>query len=93
MNTPDLQGRTPLIWAAMKGYLELAGTLIDYGASISVTDQYGKDAQVIKVQSNDIAHLLTVVRPCGSSSTSEGNEHHDATDLISILLNILCVSI
>ena len=46
VNTADLQGRTPLIWASMKGYLEMAGTLIDYGASLTTTDQYGKDAQV-----------------------------------------------
>ncbi len=28
-----------------QGYLDMAGLLIEYGASITATDQYGKDAQ------------------------------------------------
>lgn len=44
VNSPDMQGRTPIIYAALKGSLEMAGLLIDYDADVIHMDNYGKDA-------------------------------------------------
>jgi len=43
-----------------QGYLEMAGLLIEYGASITATDQYGKDAQDYAAASGyvDLAKVL-----------------------------------
>lgn len=44
INEADVFGRTPIIWTAMKGNLEMAGLLVDYDANITHLDTYGKDA-------------------------------------------------
>ena len=42
LNSKDKLGRTPLHWAAEKGYLKIAKYLIQKGAAINVTDNEGE---------------------------------------------------
>ncbi|MBK1654231.1 ankyrin repeat domain-containing protein [Allochromatium vinosum] len=44
VNAVDAKGRTPLILAAAKGYVEICGLLLESGADPSITDSGGETA-------------------------------------------------
>ena len=56
--TRDPEGRSPLHWALMKGYEEMAGLLLDHGADTAATDPSGRTPLLLAIE----AGQLTVLR-------------------------------
>ncbi len=40
----DAEGMTPIMWAALRGYIEVVGMLIDHGANVNAQDNSGMTA-------------------------------------------------
>lgn len=69
VNASDEKGRTPLILAASKGYVEICRLLLDAGADPTIRDKDGKDAQAL-ASSNGRIELMKILSPVGSSIQS-----------------------
>jgi ankyrin repeat protein len=53
----DIDGGTPLMWAAASGNIEIITFLLDCGANVSATDKNGNSVEYY-IQDDQIAELI-----------------------------------
>jgi ankyrin repeat protein len=60
LDSLDLQGQTPLMWAALNGEIKIATHLLKAGADVNATDWWGRTALAYALSYNhkDIVTLL-----------------------------------
>jgi ankyrin repeat protein len=60
LDSMDLQGQTPLMWAALNGEVKIAEHLLRAGANVNATDWWGRSALTFALTYNhkDIVTLL-----------------------------------
>ena len=71
-NTPDVDGTTPLIWAAHNGDSEIGRLLISAGASVKVTNRYGVTALVEAATIGDVAMMEVLLKAGADPNATYG---------------------
>ena len=71
-NTPDVDGTTPLIWAAHNGDSEIGRLLISAGANVKVTNRYGVTALVEAATIGDVAMMEVLLKAGADPNATYG---------------------
>jgi ankyrin repeat protein len=71
-NTPDVDGTTPLIWAAHNGDSETGKLLISVGANVKATNRYGVNALVEAATLADVAMMEALLKAGADPNSTYG---------------------
>ena len=71
-NAPDIDGTTPLIWAAHNGDSETGKLLISAGANVKATNRYGVTALVEAATLCDVAMMEALLKAGADPNTAYG---------------------
>ena len=71
-NTPDVDGTTPLIWAAHNGDSEIGRLLISAGANVKATNRYGVNALVEAATIGDVAMMEALLKAGADANATYG---------------------
>src|SRR5207244_12367011 len=71
-NTPDVDGTTPLIWAAHNGDSETGKLLISAGANVKATNRYGVNALVEAATIGDVAMMEVLLKAGADPNATYG---------------------
>jgi ankyrin repeat protein len=66
MNATDIYGRSPLIWAARKGYTEVIEVLLKAGANIEAKDEVFRQSPLIWAAENGLAEATELLLKAGA---------------------------
>lgn len=69
LNAMDLQGRTPLMWAAEHGEVDIARTLLKAGAQVNATDWWGRSALTLALE-NENRKVVSLLIEYGADISS-----------------------
>jgi len=71
-NSPDVDGTTPLIWAAHNGDSEIGKLLISAGANVKATNRYGVNALVEAATIGDVAMMEVLLKAGADPNATYG---------------------
>jgi len=71
-NSPDVDGTTPLIWAAHNGDSEIGKLLISAGANVKATNRYGVNALVEAATIGDVSMMEALVKAGADPNATYG---------------------
>src|SRR5438093_881702 len=71
-NAPDIDGTTPLIWAAHNGDSETGKLLISAGANVKATNRYGVNALVEAATLGDVAMMEALLKAGADPNSTYG---------------------